>query len=145
MYDHLIIDHVCYRVATETRYTELRDYHLQTATLLAASEIGGRPICTFRLAVPFTFGQRQIELLELPAPKPGRPYKEGWEHAEFVTDRPLREFDDWLQTTAGVAADAIDRSGLDKSLNSDLRLRLTEGISVKFHELPLDEVIRLEG
>ena len=44
----------------------------------------------------------------------------------------------------GVAESDIDRSGMNKPLNADLRLRLEGGLSVKFHELALDEVIRME-
>ncbi|MFN9959326.1 MAG: VOC family protein, partial [bacterium] len=59
--------------------------------LLAESPIGGRPIATFRLHEPLTYGARTIPLVELPAPKPGSPYTEGWEHLEMVAPLPLNE------------------------------------------------------
>jgi len=143
--DHLTLDHLCYRVATPERYVELRDGLLAEGhELLAESPINGRSIATFRMAAPFRYDEREIRLLELPEPKPGSPYPEGYEHVEFVTDRPLAAFEDWLTETLGVAPEAIDRSGLGKPLNADLRLRPAGGLSVKFHELALDEVIALE-
>jgi hypothetical protein len=142
--DHLSIDHLCYRVATEAEYETLKSWLKGDNELLVESIINGRRIATFRMAAPFRYQEREIWLLELPEPKPGSPYPTGWEHAEFVTDRPLADFDRWLTDTLGVPANAIDRSGLAKPLNADLRLRLGDGRSVKFHELPLEEVIGVE-
>lgn len=142
--DHLALDHICYRVESVERYEALRNLLQQENELLVESPINGRRITTFRMAKPFIYGDREIWLLELPEPKPGSHYAEGWEHAEFVTDRPLAAFATWIEQHLGVTADAIDRSGESKSLNADLRLRLPGGLSVKFHELPLDRVIEME-
>ncbi len=141
---HLQLDHICYRVETVERYEKLKAQLLKTNELLVESPINGRRIATFRMAAPFCFGEREIGLLELPEPKTGSPYPEGWEHVEFVTDRPLEAFAGWMVEHLGVADKDIDRSGINKLLNADLRLRLPGGLSVKFHELPLDEVIRIE-
>ena len=142
--DHLQLDHFCYRVDTVARYEELKAHLLEKNELLVESPINGRRIATFRMAEPFRFREREIQLLELPEPKPGSTYPEGWEHVEFVTDRPLEAFAEWMTEYLGVASEDIDRSGLSKAFNADLRLRLAGGLSVKFHELPLDEVIRVE-
>ena len=141
---HLLLDHACYRVASVARYEELADRIGAENELLVESVINGRRIATFRLAAPLRFREREIWLLELPEPKTGSPYPEGWEHVEFVTDRPLAAFAEWLTTELGIAPEDIDRSGMGKTINADLRLRLPGGLSVKFHELPLDEVIRRE-
>jgi len=142
--DHLPIDHLCYRVESREHYLELKELLLANNELLVESPIKGRLISTFRMTQPFRHEEREIWLLELPEPKIGSPYPEGWEHAEFVTDRPLAEFENWLIDELGVASSDIDRSGLGKPLNADLRLRLEGGLSVKFHELALDEVITRE-
>ena len=139
--DHLQLDHLCYRVATVERYEELKTQLLSEHELLVESLINGRRIATFRMTEPFRFREREIWLLELPEPKPGSPYPEGWEHVEFVTDRPLAAFAEWITEHLGVQPEDIDRSGMGKALNADLRLRLGGGLSVKFHELALDEVI----
>lgn len=141
---HLPLDHLCYRVDTTERYTQLKTELLQQNELLVESPINGRRIATFRMAEPFRFREREIWLLELPEPKPGSHYAEGWEHVEFVTDRPLAAFAEWMVEHLGVTESDIDRSGMGKPLNADLRLRLEGGLSVKFHELALDEVIRIE-
>ena len=142
--DHLKLDHLCYRVETKEQYEKLKSQLLADNDLLVESPINGRRIATFRMAEPFRFRERKIWLLELPEPKDGSPYPEGWEHVEFVTDRPLAAFAEWMVDHLGVKAEDIDRSGMDKPLNADLRLRLEGGLSVKFHTLALDEVIRIE-
>lgn len=142
---HLQLDHLCYRVATKKQYESLKSQLLKDNELLVESPINGRRIATFRMAAPFRFRQREIWLLELPEPKAGSPYPEGWEHVEFVTDRPLEAFAEWMVNHLSVEAEDIDRSGVGKALNADLRLRLAGGLSVKFHELALDAVIRIES
>jgi predicted metalloenzyme YecM len=133
----LHLDHLCYRVGTTERYMQLRNELCADGELLAETMLGGRPIATFRLHVPIVHDGRSIHLVELPAPKPGSPYAEGWEHAEFVVDEDLLSFTQRYQQVKW------DLSDLDKPVNADVRLRLGD-ISVKFHRMALDEVIRRE-
>lgn len=142
--DHLFLDHACYRVETVDAYIKLRNELLIENELLVEGLIGGRRISTFKMKTPFHFRGREIPLLELPEPKAGSFYAEGWEHVEFVTDRPLSSFDNWLVDQLQISPDDIDRSGAGKARNADLRLRLPDGLSVKFHEQSLEEVIREE-
>ena len=141
---NLPLDHLCYRVTTPEEYRGLKDYLLRENTLLVESTINGRSIATFQLAEPFTYDGRIIDVLELPAPKPGSPYPTGYEHAEFVVPAPL---EDWLEALQGnnlISTDQIDLKGFRKPRNRDVRLSLPGGISVKFHEQPLATVIARE-
>ncbi|MCB0845661.1 MAG: VOC family protein, partial [Bacteroidetes bacterium] len=97
--------------------------------------IGGRPITTYKLTTPISYKKREIFLLELPSPKPGSKYSEGYEHVEFVIDVPLAEFRDRYNYLS------FDENGFHKEVNSDLRLKWDE-YSVKFHEHDLEYVIR---
>lgn len=132
------LDHVCYRVETKERYEALRKELDADGTLLGESLIGGRPIATYRLNRPFHYERRRIDVVELPAPKPGSPYPEGFEHVEFVVDEDLMAF---TQRHPGLA---WDLSGASKPVNPDIRLRF-DGFWVKFHRLPLVEVIGMEA
>lgn len=142
--DHLLLDHICYRVETTVAYEELKQELSKAGTLLVEHEIGGRLIATYHLAKSLTYKHRKIDVFELPAPKPGRPYPTGYEHVEFVTGRPLEEFEEFLVTNLKLKKAAIDRKGLLKGRNQDLRVQLSPGISVKFHERSLADVIRDE-
>lgn len=139
--DHLFLDHICYRVETVADYESLRDELSATNELLVESIIGGRRISTFKLTMPLSYKQRRIPLLELPEPKAGSFYAEGWEHIELVTDRPLPEFTDFLPTLLALTATDFDKKGLSKARNADLRVKLGDGMNVKFHERSLEEVI----
>ena len=129
------LDHLCYRVETPERYAVLKAELAGLGELLSEKEIGGRPIATFELADPIRFGDRRIPCLELPAPKPGSPYPEGYEHAEFVIDRP---FDDFMRSFPHLK---FDTKGMHKGVNPEIRL-IYEGFSVKFHHHSLAYVIR---
>lgn len=130
-------DHVCYRVATAQRYAELKAWLHTQGTLLSEKDVNGRPIAAFRLHTPWMHGDRRIEVLELPSPKPDSPYAEGFEHVEFVVDEDLRAFAqrhpqvDW------------DLSDLGKPINADVRVRFG-AISAKFHRHSLVDVIAWE-
>jgi len=132
-----------------------------------------------------------IRLIEVPCPKPGRPYPSGWEHVEFAVggDGRWQEFlnkyffytgkDDRAQTVSSSASPFPWIANLDVHRNADISFNFTmpapigdesEKIHfntsghdsrcgdasqhhetmagrcccVKFHEFPLDAVIRAE-
>lgn len=128
------LDHVCYRVADMGRYEALRTMLAEYGTLLGEHWIGGRPIATFKLNEPFLFEGRSIAVIELPVPKPGSKYDEGFEHAEFVVDEEPLVFAERYPELKW------DLSGASKPINADVRLNY-DGFSVKFHQRALADVI----
>lgn len=132
------LDHICYRVETNDRYTEMKLMFQEHGRLLAESVVGGRAIATYRLNDPILFGGRRICAVELPSPKKGSPYTEGYEHAEFVVDEELLHF------TERYPKLNWDLSGSRKKVNADVRLSLGT-ISVKFHCASLEMVIHREN
>ncbi|MCH2084275.1 MAG: VOC family protein [Saprospiraceae bacterium] len=133
----LFMDHICYRVASKKRYEELKAALLQEHQLLAESMIKGRPICTFKLSQGFEYHDRLVDVLELPSPKEGKPYEEGYEHVEFVLNENFSAFMDQYPYIN------FDQSGMDKPLNADIRLQLGRFV-VKFHLQSLERVIEIE-
>lgn len=133
----LVLDHVCYRVETMARYATWKDHLSKNGRLLGEPLIGGRPIATFKLNEPFIFQGRAIDVVELPAPKEGSSYAEGYEHAEFVVGMDPKMF---AQRAPRLRWDV---SGANKPVNADVRLSY-DGFSVKFHERSLEAVIAQE-
>ncbi|RYX79448.1 hypothetical protein EON76_01880 [bacterium] len=134
------MDHVCYRVETEARYSELKERLSHAAIFLSESVVNDRAITTFEFNEPLHIDGWEIPFLELPAPKDGSPYTEGLEHVEFV----VRDGDlDAFQVAHPQLTDSFSRKGMSKKINPELGLKAA-GISVKFHKLPLGEVVRLE-
>ena len=87
--DHLDVsnfelDHICYRVETLPIYLSLKKMLSQQGPILSEEEVGGRLISTFKLNKPIIYQRRQINCIELPSPKQGSFYEQGYEHVEFV-------------------------------------------------------------
>ena len=97
--------------------------------------ISGRPICTYKLRNPLVYEARKISVLELPAPKDGSPYQEGFEHVEFVIEESFEAF---MQRYPHIS---FDTKALSKAINPDIGIDY-DGVRVKFHEQSLEYVVR---
>ena len=131
------LDHICYRVSLDEDYMRFKKLLTTSADLLSESEINGRPICCFKLNEPIIYGNRKVDVFELPSPKLGSRYDEGYEHVEFVITDSLHDFVSKYPTLD------FDKKGMKKIVNPDLRLQLGT-ICVKFHEQAIEEVIEIE-
>lgn len=131
-------DHICYRVETNQRYRELAQKLGRFADMIGEVEVGGRPISTFELYEPIEVGGWAIPCIELPAPKEKSFYKEGLEHAEFVVLGSLGGFQKQHRELV------FNEKAKSKQINPEISLK-TPLMSVKFHEIPLGAVVRLEG
>lgn len=134
---HWDIDHICYRVSSDTRYKKMREFLASLGRELIESEVNGRLISTYKLNEPFVWKGKEIHLLELPAPKAGKDTANGFEHIEVVCDQPFEK----LKETYSQAR--WKDKGLQKSFNQELELQL-EGCALKFHQLSLESVVTLE-
>ncbi len=133
------MDHICYRVETEDKYVSVKNELLNFGKLLTEKEIGGRSISIIKLDKPILFHdkkkkKRKIFLIELPAPKSGSFYREGFEHVEFAIGEDPKNF---ISKYPDIN---FDIKGINKKINADLRLKLGN-CSVKFHEYSLEYVV----
>ena len=132
------LDHLCYRVATETEYQSRKSELLTDNKLLIESPVNGRLISTFKLNHSIIYGQRIIDVIELPSPKKNTEYLTGFEHVEFVINE---SFESFSQKYPDVN---FDHSSANKSFNPEIRIEIEKNISVKFHHLSLEKVIEIE-
>ncbi|MFN8579236.1 MAG: VOC family protein [Candidatus Sericytochromatia bacterium] len=132
------LDHICYRVATIEEYNSKRNEILKFGTLLTEANVNGRPIATFKLNKPINYESREIYLIELPSPKKDTNYESGLEHIEFVIEEGL---DYWIKKYPNIN---FEQSGMSKDLNPEIKISLSNNLSVKFHPLSLDKVIEIE-
>jgi len=153
-------DHVCWRTDSIEEYIGLVSA-LRSNTddfdLLIESEIGGRLIATFRLVKGIPVGDRIVDVVEIPAPKKGSPYKTGLEHMEFVIggnklpsspmsdDNHLFTLDEFVRQHPQIQFNVKARS---KTINPDVSMKVELddfGVcSIKFHLVPLAKVIEYE-
>ncbi len=136
--DGLFLDHICYRVASLAAYEARKAELVRHGVLLHEALIGGRKIAAVKLRDPIPYMERRIPLVELPAPKAGSPYPEGWEHAELVIPQSFAAF---MALHPNLA---WDTAATAKAHNPELRLALPGGLSAKFHHASLEDVIRAE-
>lgn len=129
------LDHICYRVASEERYRELKTELIEFGDSLGETLISGRAIAKFKLRDPILFEDREIDCLELPAPKKNNTYSEGYEHVEFVIDL---EFDAFMAKYPQID---FDKKAVSKEINPDIRIRYDD-VSVKFHHNTLEYVVK---
>lgn len=134
---HWDIDHLCYRVDSLDRYEELKNNFLTFGRLLIESDVNGRPIATFKLNSSVVFKEWSIDVVELPAPKPSKPTKEGFEHIEVVCDESFSDLEGKYKHLK------LDLGGLKKDFNQEFEIDLGER-NLKFHHMSLESVIRVE-
>lgn len=145
------MDHICYRCESEEEYKRVCGALCSSfGDMLTVSNINGRPIATIRLHSPICHAGFEVTCVEVPCPKPGRPYKSGLEHAEFVVGSPEDGMHKRRRLTEFVSEHpdcAFDQSAIEKEINADVSLNFdTElgPIVAKFHQRPLYEVIAFE-
>lgn len=129
------LDHICYRIETSQKYGDLKQKLHECGSFLNEMQISGRAISTFKLNKPIIFKNRRIWLLELPAPKPGRFYAEGFEHVEFVIDV---NFDEFTKLYSHIT---FDTKAIFRKTNPEIKIKY-DGFSVKFHRHNLEYVIK---
>jgi predicted metalloenzyme YecM len=132
-----MMDHICYRVETKSRYNELLQTISNVAILLGEAVVSGRNIATFELHNYIEVVGWTVPYLELPEPMESSPYPEGLEHAELLVIGGLDRF---AQKHNNLS---FDTKGMTKDINPELGLK-TDSLSVKFHEQPLGAVVRIE-
>lgn len=134
---HWEIDHVCFRTESLEEYGYLKNQYSTWSQLLIESEVGGRPIATFKLDNATSVGNHLVDLIELPAPKEGKKVKNGLEHFEVVIDKTFQSLmNDYPDI-------AWNTSALSKDLNPELQASF-EGFNVKFHYHSLEQIINIE-
>lgn len=159
-------DHVCWRTEALEEYSELVSA-LQSSddwTLLVESEVGGRSIATFQMKQGITIqcdgGNFVIDVVEIPSPKDGSPYRKGLEHVEYVIstdeDKPSsprndetheRTLNNFMAKFPNVE---WSTQAKDKEINPDVSTKFDDlpdfdgSFAAKFHLVPLAEVIKYE-
>lgn len=129
------LDHICYRVNSIDKYEIFKQKLSKYGLLLTEAIINGRAISTYKLNEPIIFENRKIWCIELPSPKKGTPYQEGYEHVEFVIDL---KFDKFMALYPKIKFDTRE---ITKSINPDVTMNY-EGFSIKFHHNTLEYVIK---
>ncbi|MBY0385996.1 VOC family protein, partial [bacterium] len=117
----------------------LKDILQNFGTLKNESIVNGRNICIFQMRVSIEFLGLKTDCIELPAPKQNSPYQEGWEHAEFVTNKPLVDFMNFYSHLT------FETHALYKKINPEISIQISDNKRIKFHEQSILDVVALES
>ena len=131
------IDHLCYRTESNEDYKLAKNYFSSISSLLIESQVGGRPIATYKLFRPIEYGDYIIDLIEVPAPKLTRASQKGFEHIEIVVDLPFQDLIDRYPKIN------FTTKGLAKEINPELEIEFKD-CAVKFHHKSLEQIINIE-
>lgn len=134
---HFEIDHLCYRTSSNQNYEDIKSKFSSLGELLIESEVGGRPIATYKLNGPIKYKDYVIDLVEVPAPKPGRQTQEGLEHIEVIIDE---SFENFILKYPEID---FNKKALSKDFNPELEIEL-DNCAVKFHHKSLEHIINIE-
>lgn len=131
-------DHICYRTESKEEYEILKSSFDEISKLLIESEIGGRNIATYKLHNKICLDNWSVSVIELAAPKEGSNYESGFEHAEFVIEESFEGF------MSSHPHYKWSTSSMNKEINPEIRIKLSDNLSVKFHHQSLEKVIEWE-
>ncbi len=132
------IDHICYRVKTLEDYEHWKKRLASCGKLLSEAYINGRPISSFKLDKEIEINSSyKVNIIELPAPKPGKNYSEGFEHIELVSLGPLESIIKKFENIN------FNLSNFSAKINRDISFQFPSGL-IKFHETSLENIIKEE-
>ena len=133
--DSFELDHICWRSENYSDYNFIESILLHHGRMFHKNIHNGRPISLITLDEPIKYSSREIYLIELPAPRAGKPYQNGFEHAEFVINSEINEF---------VLKHPIlpfNTENIGKRINPDVKLTVG-AFTVKFHPYSLAHVVK---
>ena len=131
------LDHIAYRSTNAISYKNLLSRLSQLfGDLVKEVHIRDRRIAIIRLEKPIVYKQYSIQYFELMEPASGDTYKEGLEHAEFVVESDLNNFQ--------ILYPKIHFIFKDRKINPELSIKFKNGANVKFHIHNINEVIKLQ-
>ncbi len=132
------IDHICYRVETIEDYQKWKRSLSIEGKLLSEAIVNGRPISSFKLHKKIVINSSyEIDVIELPAPRPDKKYQKGFEHIELVSLGPLGKLVDHFKNIH------FNTKNISAPTNRCISLSFEEGV-VKFHESSLEDIIKEE-
>jgi predicted metalloenzyme YecM len=155
------IDHLCMRFDKKEIVDELVNHLVleKGAYIISKKKIAGRDIFILKLAEPIKFLGHDVYFLELPYPKVGHAFANGWEHFEVVLESDASTPDEMLeifhsnfphvnlselldQKVITIGAPIVDEG--KQAPNPDVTIR-GDGLVIKFHPASIEKIVEAEN
>lgn len=154
-------DHVALRVNDEKLAQQLHQDWSHLGLVISNNMINGRPIVVVKLNEALSFGDWQIDCVELPYPGEKKYNKEGWEHVEWVIPSQAQTVEAFLQdvfaqfpqleqqwsdlSNQGIKVKMSSPAGAGERLANPTIAFQSKGICIKLHPASLAAVIESES
>ena len=152
--EDLKIDHICVRLKNSSDVDLLKAQIVEAGLLISTANVNDREITILQLHSPIMIGPWEVSGVEMPYPKLGHAYEDGWEHVEFVLNGAANTMDgvrqaftekfpnlaiDELRKDHGYFEDAPLADG-DQMPNPTLGIKVN-GVGLKFHAHPIQVIV----
>ncbi len=120
------LDHIAYRTETTAKYEKLKKELIVFSSTNSEVIFGNRKILVCRLKKSLIYNDFKIPGIELLAPKENNSFKNGLEHAEFVTQNNLKNIKKKYNTIN------FNLNAYNRKINPELIINF-QNCAVKFH------------
>lgn len=132
---NLILDHIAYQAATSQEYDQLKPLFIDLGKPVHEEIISDRRVSVFKLHKPMQYKNYAFSALELIEPKENQVCQSGYQHAEFIAEKP---FEEYMQEYPDLK---WDTSSMNRSAFSHLKLNFDNGLTLKFLQKPILELV----
>lgn len=152
--NNLLLDHICIRLNSIEAVDSLKQELLEIGHVISQATINGRDIFIIKLERPLVLGGWNIPAVELPYPKAGTTYADGWEHVEFVLNNAENTNDGieqaFFTTFPHLSKEKLVKehqfkvdeptAEVDQLPNPTMAIKVN-GVGIKFHAKSIEEVV----
>jgi predicted metalloenzyme YecM len=132
----LEMDHIGYQASSDEDYDRLREEFDKLGERVSEEIVGGRRVGIYKLNNPLQYQQYTIPAIELVAPKEKQICPSALEHVEFVIQE---SFESFIKRYSNISWDV---SAINQKDFPMVKLKLDTYIQVKFHLLPVLEILK---
>ncbi|MDP4001063.1 MAG: VOC family protein [bacterium] len=151
----LFVDHLCVRLKDINNILLLKKELGTKSKIISSAIVNEREIIIYKLDTPVRLQNWFVPCIELPYPKPGHSYPDGWEHIEIVfpssakTIEGLRtDFQNYFPEINmdtlkenGQYSEEVPKSESDQLPNPSIVLRKNKNTAIKFHAQTIEKVV----
>jgi len=130
------LDHIAYQASSSDDYNKHKIEFSKIGKEVSEKIIGNRRVAIFKLNNPIKYKKYLIPVLELIEQKENQECNSQFQHAEFIVDMP---FENYISKYPRIN---WDKSSMNRSEFSHLKLNFKNGLTLKFLKQPILEILQ---
>lgn len=151
----LSADHLGLRLKDVSDIQALKNDLEKNGSMISSAVVNGREILIYKMILPIKIKNWSIPCIELPYPKLGHSYPDGWEHIEMVIPSSAMTLDELRHDfqvffpdinieslkQKGQYSEDEPKSESDQLPNPTIALRKNKITTIKFHARTIEEIV----